>query len=104
MHLIGYSILTIARLLEFLINIYTFIVAISVIVSWVNPDPYSPIVRFLTMTTEPVFRRVRRLIPSSILYRIRIDFSPILVFILLIILETFVVGLLRESALNLLSK
>ncbi|MBI2083091.1 MAG: YggT family protein [Deltaproteobacteria bacterium] len=104
MTFLGYLVLTVARILGFFIDIYTFIVAIAVIISWVNPDPYNPIVRFLHLATEPVFRRVRRLIPSSIFYRTRIDFSPLIVFILLIILETFVIGLLRELANSLLSK
>ncbi|MBI2066648.1 MAG: YggT family protein [Deltaproteobacteria bacterium] len=104
MIVLGYLLQTIARVLDFLIDMYTFIVAIAVLISWVRPDPYNPIVRFLYMVTEPCFRLARRLLPSSLRYKTGIDFSPILVFILLIIADTMIVGLLREAAVSILSK
>lgn len=102
MHLLGYLILTVAKVLGFLTNLYTFIVAIAVIVSWVRPDPYNPIVRFLSQVTEPAFRLARRFIPRSLAYKTGIDFSPIMVFILLIVANTLIVGLLFDVAQRLL--
>ena len=97
MHLVGYLVLTIAKVLQFLINIYTFIVAVAVIINWVHPDPFNPIVALLRQATEPTFRLARRLLPKT-LYRTGIDFSPIIVFIFLIVIETFVVGWLADLA------
>lgn len=103
MHLLGLLLLSIAKVLRLLINLYTLIVAFAVILSWVNPDPYNPLVRFLYQITAPVFRLVRRLIPRS-LFRTGFDFTPILVFLLLIVIDTTVIGLLFEWAGTLLSK
>jgi YggT family protein len=103
MHLLGLILLSIAKVLRLLLNIYTVIVAAAVIVSWVNPDPYNPIVRFLYQATQPVFRQIRRLVPRA-LFRTGFDWTPIFVFILLIVIDTTLVGLLFEWAHQLLSK
>lgn len=97
MSTLGYLLLTVARILQLLINIYTFVVAAAVIISWVNPDPYNPIVRLLYQLTAPVFRQVRRFIPRS-WYQTGFDFAPIVVFVLLIALDTIVVNLLFDLA------
>ena len=57
--------------------LYTWVIIISAVLSWVNPDPYNPIVRTLRALTEPVLWRVRRLAPFT--YINGIDLSPILV-------------------------
>lgn len=103
MRILGHMILAFAKIFDLVIGIYTFIVAIAVIVSWVNPDPYNPIVSFLRQATEPSFRIARRILPRF-LYRTGIDFSPLLVFIFLIFLQTFVGGLLGDLGRALLSK
>ena len=56
--------LAIARLLELVINAYIWIIIARAIISWVNPDPYNPIVRFLYRVTEPVLRPVRHRLPT----------------------------------------
>lgn len=97
MHVLGLIVLAAARVLRFLINIYTFVVAAAVIISWVNPDPHNPIVHFLRQVTEPVFSRVRRFMPRAS-FRWRIDVTPIVVFILLMVADTVLVGLLFDLA------
>ena len=104
MHLLGYLLLTVVRVLGFLVNLYTMIVAIAVVISWVRPDPYNPLVSFLRQVTEPSFRLARRLIPRSLTFRIGLDLAPIVVFILLIVIETLVVGSLGEFAGRLLAR
>ncbi len=101
MHLLGYFLLSIAKILRLLINLYTLIVALAVIVSWVNPDPYNPIVRFLYEATSPVLRRIRRLVPAPLL-RFRLDVTPIFLFLLLIVIDTVFLGLLFDWANDLL--
>ena len=88
--LCGYFLIAVAKILGLLINLYTLIVAVAVLLSWVKPDPYNPLVRTLHQLTEPVFGRVRRFLPK-ILFRTGLDFSPILVLIILIFLDTFLV-------------
>lgn len=65
------------RLITGLLWVYSIIVIAAVLVSWVNPDPWNPIVRFLRRATEPVFARVRRWIPFVVIGGF--DLSPIVV-------------------------
>ena len=97
MSALSYLVLAIAKILGMLINLYTFVVAISVLLSWVNPDPYNPIVRFLYQATMPVFRLVRRFMPRA-LFRMSFDITPLVVLILLIVIDTVFVGMLFEFA------
>lgn len=57
-----------------LLNLYMWAIIIRALLSWVSPDPYNPIVRFLERLTEPVLRPLRRLLPP---HRIGIDLSPL---------------------------
>ena len=104
MTVLGHLLLTLARVLGFLIDLYTLLVGLSVLMSWVRPDPSSPIVRFLYQVTEPSFRLARRLIPRRWVYKTGFDLSPLLVFILLILLDSFLVGLLTDAGRSLLSR
>jgi YggT family protein len=52
-----------ALLLHYALNLYMWIVIARAVISWVNPDPYNPIVRFLSAATDPVFDRLRRMLP-----------------------------------------
>ena len=93
MSILGYAIIAFAKVFGLIINLYTFIVVIAALISWVNPDPYNPIVRILYGLTHPVFRLVRRAFPAP-LRRMRIDLSPIVVLLVLVVVETLVVGTL----------
>jgi YggT family protein len=74
------------------------IIIIRALLTWVNPDPHNPIVQFLYSITEPVLLRVRQLIPMS---GIGIDFSPIIVLLVIVFLQSFVVQSLGTLALRL---
>jgi len=88
MFVFGNLFVAIARVLDIILEIYKWIVIIAALLSWVNPDPYNPIVRFLYSVTEPVFRPIRRLIG----YRLGpIDISPIVVILAIIFLQSFLV-------------
>jgi YggT family protein len=63
------------------------IVIIAALISWVNPDPRNPIVRFLYTVTEPLFRPFRRLIPPS--RTGGIDLSPLFVILLIFLVSRF---------------
>ena len=68
--------------------LYKWIILIRALLSWVNPDPYNPVVRFFVGVTEPVLRPLRRIIPP---YRTGgLDFSPVLAFLILYFIELFV--------------
>ena len=86
---------SIATLMDILLSLYMWVVIIQALLSWVNPDPYNPIVRFLHNITEPVFYRVRRLLP---LHFGGIDLSPMIIILLIIFVKSFVVQTLHQLA------
>jgi YggT family protein len=79
----------IAMVLNYLLWAYTWIVIIAVLLTWVNPDPYNPIVRFLRSVTEPVFYQIRRWMPFVVISGI--DLSPIVVLLLIRVVQMVVV-------------
>lgn len=93
MFVFGDLVVSIAKILDVILEVYKWVVIVAALVSWVNPDPYNPIVRILYSVTEPAFRRVRRLIG----YRLGpIDISPIIVFLVIIFLQYFLVTTLLK--------
>ena len=88
----------IAKILDIVLVIFMWIVIARAILSWVNPDPYNPIVRFIHNITEPVLHQIRKRLPLNFG---GIDFSPILVLLAVIFLQRFVVQSLYELALTL---
>jgi YggT family protein len=57
------------------LSVYLFIVIGAALISWVNPDPYNPLVRILRNLTEPLLWRIRKYMPFT--YRSGLDFSPL---------------------------
>ncbi len=95
MFIISNFIKSIATVLHILLNLYMWVFIIRALISWVSPDPYNPIVRFLYSVTDPVMNKVRRYIP---LYFGGIDFTPMIVILALIFLDSFLVPSLYELA------
>ena len=88
-------ILAVAQLIDFLLTAYMFIIVGRAVVSWVSADPYNPIVRFLYEATEPVLSRIRRALPISVG---GVDFSPVIVIMVIYFLQSFLVPTLRHLA------
>jgi len=85
----------IAKVVDIVLSIFMWIVIARAVLSWVSPDPYNPIVRFIHKVTEPVLYQIRRRIPVNFG---GIDFSPIIVFLAIIFLQRFAVQSLYELA------
>jgi YggT family protein len=98
MFIVSNLLFAVAQLLGIVLQLYTYVLIARAILSWVNPDPYNPIVRFLYAATEPVLYRVRRTIPSA---AGGIDFSPLVVLLAVYFLQSFLVQSLRDLALSL---
>ncbi len=98
MFVAGNFVLALARLLELAINVYIWIIIARAVLSWVNPDPYNAIVRFLYRVTEPVLRLVRYRLPTLAM---GLDLSPMVVILVLYFLDWFLVSSLRDLALGL---
>lgn len=86
-----------ANILDMALNIYLWIILARAILSWVNPDPYNPIVQFLYKVTEPVLYPIRRMMP----YGVGIDFSPLIVILVIYFIRGFVVKTLFDIAIRL---
>lgn len=86
-----------ANILDMALNIYLWIIFARAILSWVNPDPYNPIVQFLYKATEPVLYPLRRMMP----YGMGIDLSPLIVILIIYFLRGFVVKTLFDIAIRL---
>jgi YggT family protein len=76
------------------LDIYIYIIIGRAIISWVNPDPYNPIVRFLYKATEPVLYRVRRIMPDMG----GLDLSPLIVILAIYFIKAFIVKSLYMMA------
>jgi YggT family protein len=82
-----------AYVVDFMLTAYLWIIIIRALLSWVNPDPYNPIVRFIYRITEPVLRPIRDLLPT---YRIGLDLSPMIAILAIYFLQLFLVPVLRD--------
>jgi YggT family protein len=83
-----------ARVLEAVLTLYMWVIIARALVSWVNPDPWNPIVQFLERATEPVLAPIRRRLG----WQMGIDLSPFLAILIIVFLQYAVVASLYEVA------
>lgn len=88
-------IMALAQLLDFLLSAYLWMVVGRAVISWVNADPHNPVVRFLYEVTEPLLSRIRRWLPLSMG---GIDFSPMILILAIMFLQSFLVPTLKQMA------
>jgi YggT family protein len=93
----GNLILTIADIVSLILTVYMWIIVAAALISWVSPDPYNPIVRFLYRVTNPVLRPIRRLIGNRLG---PVDISPLVVVFIIYIIQRFLITSLVEIALK----
>lgn len=86
-----------AQILNVGLEIYFWILIIRALISWVNPDPYNPIVRFLYQATEPVLERIRRVLPVMG----GLDLSPLIAILAIMFIKRFLVATLIDMAFRL---
>lgn len=95
MFVVSNFIYAIAKILNLGLSLYMWIIIARAVISWVNPDPYNPIVRFLSTVTEPILYPIRRRMP---IHLGGIDFSPVLVILAIIFVQSFLVKSLMQLA------
>jgi YggT family protein len=93
MFIISNFLIAIAKIIDIILSIAFWLILIRALISWVNPDPYNMIVQFLYRTTEPVLKPVRDRLPVT-----GFDISPIIVFIAIVFLKSFIVRTLIDFA------
>lgn len=98
MPFVAYFIDAFASILNTVLWVYTWLFIIRAVISWVNPDPWNPIVQFLVRATDPVLRPIQQLIP---MWRLGIDISPIIAILAIQFIQRWLVPSLQEIAWNL---
>ncbi len=98
MFILSNVLVAVAKILSLALNAFLWIVIARAVLSWVNPDPYNPIVRFIHNVTEPVLDRVRRWLP--VVFG-GVDLAPVVVILAVMFLEHFAVASLYEIAVGL---
>jgi len=81
-----------ASIVYYALELYIYVIVARALISWVNPDPWNPIVQFLTRATEPALAPIRRLIG----WRLGMDLSPLVLILILIFLQKFIVPSLLQ--------
>jgi len=97
MFVVNNFMMALAGLVDFLLTAYMWIIIGRAIISWVNADPYNPIVRFLYEATEPLLSRIRNLIPLNMG---GIDFSPMILIMVIMFLQSFLVPTMKQIAMR----
>jgi YggT family protein len=91
---LGNFVYAIARLSDLAISLYVIVIIVRAIISWFNPNPYSPTVMFLSKVTDPVLERIRRLLPLG--GGVGLDLSPIIAIFGLLFVKYFLVARLYD--------
>ncbi len=98
MPVISNFLIAIAKVIDIALTLYMWIIIARAVISWVNPDPYNSIVRFLNAVTEPVLYPIRRRLPLSLG---GFDLSPIIVILAIFFIQAFLVQSLVDLATSL---
>lgn len=88
-----------ANILEIVLTVLYWLILIRALISWVNPDPYNQIVQFLYKVTEPILYPIRKLLPLGL--RSGIDISPVIAFLAIIFIKSFLVNSILDLAMRL---
>ncbi len=98
MFMLGNFIMALAKLIDFVLGAYIWIIIGRAVISWVNADPYNPIVRFLIQATEPLLQRIRRMLPLDMG---GIDLTPMVLILAVVFLQSFLVPTLHRIGMTL---
>ncbi|SPD72804.1 conserved hypothetical protein [uncultured Desulfobacterium sp.] len=94
MFIVSNLLIAVAKMLDIVLSLYMWLIIGRAVISWVSPDPYNPIVRFLLSVTEPVLYPIRRRLPMLG----GMDFSPVIVILAIIFVQNFLVQSLLQLA------
>jgi YggT family protein len=98
MFVLSNFLMALANVLNLLLTVLYWLILIRALISWVNPDPYNPVVQFLHKTTEPLLYPIRKILPFSL--KFGLDISPLIAFLIIFFLRQFLVASLFEWAMR----
>ena len=93
MFVAGDFIVAVAVVIDKLLSAYMLVVIVRALLSWVRPDPYNPVVRFINGLVDPVAYRISRVIPTRIGM---VDISPIILIALIWFAQSFLVRVIMD--------
>lgn len=96
--ILSFLIINIANVVGLILGLYKWMLIVAILITWVNPDPYNPIVQFLRQATEPFLYKIRKTIPIQFG---GMDFSPIIAILIVEMGQTLITGLLSQFAMAL---
>ena len=96
MLVVGNFLIALAKVADVVLTVFYWLILIRALISWVNPDPFNPVVQFLYHTTEPVLEPLRRFLPAT-----GVDLSPLIAFLILIFIKSFLVNTLYDTGVQL---
>jgi len=99
MFILSNLLVAVANIFNILLTIVYWLILIRALISWVNPDPYNPIVQFLYKITEPILYPIRKMLPPTLGFGI--DISPIIAFLAIMFLRSFLVNTILDLAIRL---
>ncbi|MFH1889016.1 MAG: YggT family protein [Candidatus Omnitrophota bacterium] len=99
MFVLSNLLVALARIMDIALTMLYWLILVRALISWVNPDPYNPVVQFLYKTTEPILYPIRKFLPLG--FRFGIDISPIIAFLGIMFLKSFLVRTLIEISMRL---
>ena len=94
MFVVGNVLQGVAHVIDWALSLYLWVVIARALISWVNPDPWNPIVQFLDRATEPVLAPIRR----KVGFGMGLDLSPIIVIMIILFLQYALVQTLFQTA------
>jgi len=96
MFVLSNLLVSVAKILSVLLTALYWLILIRALISWVSPDPDNVIVQFLLKVTEPILAPIRRILPAG--FRFGIDISPLIAFLIIMFLRSFLVNTLLDLA------
>lgn len=96
MFIMSNLLVSLAKILSVLLSALYWLILIRALISWVSPDPNNAIVQFLLKVTEPMLAPIRRILPVG--FRFGIDISPLIAFLIIMFLRSFLVSTLLDLA------
>ncbi|MFH0732226.1 MAG: YggT family protein [Candidatus Omnitrophota bacterium] len=98
MFILANFLIAMAKIISFVLSIYSYIIVFRALISWVNPDPYNTIVQFLYKSTEPILEPIRRLFRMQFW---AFDISPVIAILAIWFLQNFLVNTIIDLAIKL---
>jgi len=99
MFVLSNFLVAVAKVADIVLTVLYWLILIRALISWVNPDPFNPIVQFLHKTTEPILEPIRKILPLN--FRFGLDISPLIAFLFILFLRYFLVKTLLDLSVRL---